>query len=60
MYNPKGFKAEEVKKYKAENKSLRGFSDKFEVEKEECYKPWTFLEQPCDILIPASVEKEIN
>jgi len=55
IYNPNGFKVDALKKFYADNKTLEGYpgAKSFKINE-------ILLEQECDILIPAAVERSIH
>lgn len=59
VYNEEGIDPKELLKYKEENKTLKGFPGAQSWTSEEL-DPMQVLENECDILIPAAVEKSIN
>ncbi len=58
VYNQNGLDLEELEKYKIQHKTLYGFpgAESFKVEEDH----EKVLCKPCDILIPAAIEKSIN
>jgi len=57
IYNPKGFDVEDVLKYFTEKKTLIGYPGATE---ENVKDPLSFMEKPCDFLIPAATEKSVH
>lgn len=59
VYNDEGFDLDELETYKIKHKTLHGFP-----KAKESYNmdqnPGDVLHKPCDILIPAAIEKSIN
>ncbi len=53
-YHPRGLDISEVQKYAAVNGDLRGFSSELSIEPNE------LIEQRCEILVPAAVERVIT
>ncbi len=54
IYNPKGLDLRAVEKFVAENKTVVGFPEAEPVSNEQ------LLELPCDILVPAALERQIT
>ncbi len=54
LYNPKGLDIWAIEKYQAENKTLQGFPEAEPISNEE------LLLLPCDILVPAALERQIT
>ena len=54
IYNPKGLDLRAVEKFAAENKTVTGFPDAEPVTNEQ------LLLLPCDILVPAALERQIT
>ena len=57
IYNPDGFDVDEVKNYWNSKGTLAGYS---KADDEVTLDPLSFLSKPCDILLPAAVEKSIH
>ena len=57
IYSKSGFDVEDVLEYHTAHKTLAGYK---KAEKEEIDNPASFMEIPCDVLIPAAIEKSIN
>jgi len=55
IYNPKGLSIEAIKRYYTENKTLEGYPGAKSFHSNDL-----LLEQECDILIPAAVERTIH
>ena len=55
--NEDGFDVEDVKAYLTENGTLEGYPHAQETEVDD---PMSFMERPCDYLIPAATEKSIH
>jgi len=54
MYNPKGIDISEIKKIKKSRASVTTYKNATKIDNKE------FLEQECDILIPAALENQIT
>ena len=54
IYNPKGFDARDVLRFKGENGSVVGYPGADRITNEE------LLELPCDVLVPSALEKVIT
>ncbi len=54
IYNPKGFDVRDVLRFKAENGTVQGYPGTDRITNEE------LLALPCDILVPAALEKAIT
>jgi glutamate dehydrogenase (NAD(P)+) len=54
IYNENGMDADEVKNYLIKHGSLYGYP---KAEDENMLDPASFLEKPCDILVPAAIER---
>jgi glutamate dehydrogenase (NAD(P)+) len=54
FYNPNGLDIAKLEKYAAENRGLAGFPDAEPISNEQ------LLLLPCDILVPAAMERQIN
>ena len=57
IFNSKGFDVDAVKKHMREKGTLAGYPH---VEDSNFENPLDFLQKPCDILLPAAVEKSIH
>lgn len=57
IYNPRGFDIDDVKEYLRRNGTLYNYPKATE---QTLSDPQSFLEKPCDVLIPAAIEKSIN
>lgn len=57
IHNPSGINPDDAKKWFNENGSFAGYPGATEI---ELKNPLSFLEKPCDFLIPAAVEKSIH
>ena len=53
-YDPRGINVEDLDAYVAKNRVLRGFSSELAID------PEVLLLQPCDILVPAALERAIT
>lgn len=59
IYNSKGIDPDELYKYKIKNSTLKNFPGALSYSAEE-KDPLLIIENECDILIPAAVEKSLN
>ncbi len=57
IYNDKGLDPEDVKIYFTTNGTLNGYN---RAEESTVVDPDSYIERPCDILIPAAIERTIN
>lgn len=57
IYNSKGFKVDDVKKWFNEKGTLQGYPG---AEESNTQNPLEFMHKPCDILLPAAIEKSVN
>jgi len=57
IYNEEGFDVDDVRSWMAQNGTLANYPHASEVETTD---PSQFMEQPCDVLLPAAREKAIN
>ena len=57
IYNPDGFDVDDVKNYYNKQGSVYGYPKAVQ---ETHIDPLSFMELPCDILIPAAVERSVN
>jgi glutamate dehydrogenase (NAD(P)+) len=57
IYNPRGFDVDDVKEFLRSNGTLYNYPKATE---QTMNDPQSFLEKPCDILVPAAIEKSIN
>jgi len=57
IYNPNGFDFEDLNDYKNKHGTFEGYSKATE---SNIKNPLEFLTKPCDVLIPAAVEKSIH
>lgn len=57
IHNPKGFDVDDVKQYLTRNGTLYNYPKAIEQEQMD---PLSYLEKPCDIIIPAAIEKSIH
>lgn len=57
IYNPQGFDVDEVREYFRRTGTLDNFSKATD---QTIMDPLSFMEKPCDILVPAAIEKSIN
>jgi len=57
IYSSKGFNPDDVKKYFQDKKTLVGYP---QAEDTNSKNPLEFMGKPCDILLPAAVEKSIH
>ena len=57
IHNPDGFDPDDVKKYFQEKGTLEGYPKAKETEVKD---PLSFMEKPCDFLVPAATEKSIH
>lgn len=57
IYNPEGLDPDEVKQWFKKEGSLYGYP---KANDENMLDPLSFLEKPCDILVPAAVERSIH
>ena len=53
-YNPAGLDVSALERHTRENRVLRGFSNELSID------PGELLEQPCDLLVPAAMERVID
>jgi len=58
-YNPEGLNLDDLEKYKQQKKTLYGFPGAKE-SFQEGENHMSIMEKPCDVLIPAAVEKSVN
>ena len=57
IYNQDGFDVQDVKNYYTEKGTLAGYHGAKESNFED---PLKFMEKPCDVLLPAAVEKSVH
>ena len=57
IYNPKGLDVDDVKQYFQRHGTLANYPKATNI---ETLDPVSYLEKPCDILIPAAIEKQIT
>ena len=57
IHNPEGFDPDDVKKYFQEKGTLEGYP---KAKESTSNNPLSFMEKPCDILIPAATEKSLH
>ena len=57
IYNPEGLDPDDVRNWMVQNGTLANYPHATEV---ETMDPSSFMEQPCDVLVPAAKEKAIN
>jgi len=57
IHNPDGFDPDDVKKYFQEKGTLEGYP---KAKESTSTNPLSFMEKPCDILIPAATEKSLH
>lgn len=57
IYNSQGFQVDDVKLFFMRNGTLFGYPKS---EEEDSIDPMQMMEYPCDILIPAAIEKSIT
>ena len=57
IHNPDGFDVDDVKKYFQDKGTLEGYP---KAKESTATNPLSFMEKPCDILIPAATEKSIH
>jgi len=57
IYNPKGFDVDDVREYFRRTGTLENYPKAIE---QTIIDPLSFMEKPCDFLIPAAIEKSIN
>jgi len=57
IYNSKGFDIADVKEYHRTHGTLHGYPKS---ESEEINDPTSYMEKPCDILVPCAIEKSVN
>lgn len=57
IYNPKGFDIDDVKEFFRRNGTLFNYPKATDSTQND---PLSFIEKPCDILIPAAIEKSID
>ena len=58
VYNPEGINPDDLMSYKNKNKTLAGYTKAQSVSEEEDFL--AVMHNPCDILIPAAVERSIH